>query len=194
VAAAGAVSNVWRSRPEPEPPEYAYILTNSAPVMDSPAQIRLEVATLRHGERVEVLERTRNWARVRIPDGRRGWIDLARLADGPSYEKGQQLLNELANEPVQAAGHASGAANLRAEPARDAPQLAQLSVNQPVEIFGRRLVERPPQPGTPAAGEASREAWYLVRAEGKAGWVLGRLIALPRPSAIMRKPPIWSPG
>jgi hypothetical protein len=184
LAAAGAVFNVWRSRRESRAPEAAYILADSAPVMDSPAQVRLEVASLRHGERVEVLERTRNWARVSISDGRRGWIELVRLIDARSYEKGQQLLRDLTHAPVQAVGHTAGLANLRAEPARDAPQLAQLPANQTVEVFGRRLVDRPPQPGAPAASEPPRDAWYLVRADTKAGWVLGRLITLDIPEAI----------
>ena len=141
------------------------------------------MTTLRHGERLEVLQRTRNWARVRIPDGRTGWIELGNLTDGPSYKKGQGLLRELEREPAQAVGHTVGLTNLRAEPARAAPQLAQLSASQSVEIFRRRLVDRPPQAGA-ASSEPIRDAWYLVRADAKAGWVLGRLISLDIPEAI----------
>ncbi|MGD0922090.1 MAG: hypothetical protein ABSA70_10035, partial [Terriglobia bacterium] len=98
--------------------------------------------------------------------------------------KGQQLFRELMDAQPQAAGHTSGAANLRVEPAREAAQLAQLAANQSVEIFGRRLVDRTPQGGAPAPGEPGRDAWYLVRAGSKAGWVLGRLITLDVPEAI----------
>ena len=164
--------------------EVAYVLPDSAVVVDSPAQIRLGVATLRHGERVEILQRTRHWARVRIPDGRTGWIELANILDGAAYEQGQQLLRELAMEQPQAAGHTSGRANLRVAPARDAPPLAQLSPNQRLDIFGRRLVERPPEPGTPPSSELIRDVWYLVRADSKAGWLLGRLVTLDVPEAI----------
>jgi len=165
--------------------EAAYVLPESATVSDSPAEIRLSVATLRHGERVEVLERTRNWARVRIADGRSGWIELANILEGKAYEEGQTLLRELLNEQPQASGHTSGSANLRVQPSRDAAQLAQLSASQKVEIFRRQMVERPPPPsGVPASGEPIRDAWYLVRADSKAGWVLGRLVSLDVPAAI----------
>ena len=174
---------VRRNRP-PAPVETAYILPESATVSDSPAEVRLGVETLRHGERVEVLQRTRNWARVRIPDGRTGWIELTDILDGAAHAKGQALARELAREPAQAAGHTSGLVNLRAEPARDAPQLAQLGANQAVEIFDRRLVERSPSPGATPPAEPVRDAWYLVRAGSQVGWVLGRLVTLDIPPAI----------
>lgn len=170
-----------RGAPEPE---VAYILPESVTVADSPAEIRLGIATLPHGERVEVLQRTRNWARVRIPDGRVGWIGLADILEGAAYEKGQQLERELAKEQPQACGHTSGVVNLRSEPARDAPQLAQLAANQKVEIFRRRLVDRPAPPGSAVAEEPIRDAWYLVRAESRTGWLLGRLVSLDVPPAI----------
>jgi len=162
----------------------AYVLPETAAVSDSPAEIRLSVATLRHGERVEVLDRTRNWARVRMPDSRSGWIELANILDGKAYEEGQALLRELLNEQPQASGHTSGSANLRVQPSRDAAQLAQLSASQNVEIFRRQMVERSPQPGGPASSEPIRDAWYLVRADSKVGWVLGRLVSLDVPAAI----------
>jgi hypothetical protein len=84
----------------------------------------------------------------------------------------------------QAVGHTATVANLRLEPSRDAPQLAQLFANESVEVFGRRVVDRPPRPDAPPASPAIREAWYLIRAESKAGWLLGRLITLDIPDAI----------
>jgi hypothetical protein len=185
VASAGAAYYhfVYRAS-RAAPLEVAYVLPESLGVVDSPAQIRVGVAVLKQGDRVEVLERTKNWARVRMADGRAGWVEATDLLDATSFEKGQQLVKKLARAQPQAAGHTVGAANLRLEPARDAPQLVQLPANQSVELFGRRLVERPPQPGAPAPSEPVRDAWYLVRAESKAGWVLGRLVTLDVPEAI----------
>jgi hypothetical protein len=185
VASAGAAYYYFVYRPAHAAPlEVAYVLPESLGVVDSPAQIRVGVAVLKQGDRVEVLQRTKNWARVRIADGRAGWVEATDLLDSASFAKGQQLLEELASAPPQAVGHTVGAANLRLEPARDAPQLVQLPANQSVELFGRRLVERPPQPGASAPSEPLRDAWYLVRAESKAGWVLGRLVTLDVPEAI----------
>jgi len=164
--------------------ETAYVLPESLGVVDSPAEIRLGVAMLRHGDRVEVLGRTRNWSKIRVADGRVGWVETASLLDSASYEKGQRLFLELQREQPQAVGHTVNVANLRVEPARDAVQLMQLRAGQSLEIFGRRMVERLAPPGAPPSSEPLRDAWYLVRVGEKAGWMLGRLVALDLPEAI----------
>ena len=174
----------WRRQKMPDSIAVAYVLPESVGVVDSPAEIRLGVTDLKQGDRVEILDRTRNWSKVRLEDGRVGWVESTDLVDGSSYEKGQQLLKELQTEQPQAVGHVANAANLRVEPARDAVQLHQLPTNQSVEVFGRRMMERPSQPGAATPAEGAREAWYLVRADSKAGWVLGRLITLDVPEAI----------
>ncbi len=184
IGASGAGYYHWRRHTAADSVEVAYILPESAGVVDSPAEIRLGVATLKQGDRVEVLDRTRNWSKVRLPDGRAGWVESDNLLDSNSYDKGQRLLQELQNEQPQAVGHVANVANLRVDPARDAAQLIQLPTNHKVEAFGRRMVDRPPQAGVPHPAEPARDAWYLVRAESKAGWVLGRLITLDVPDAI----------
>jgi hypothetical protein len=177
----------WRFvRHGPEAPaEVAYILPESAQVFDSAAEIRLRVATLAEGDRVEVLQRTPNWARVRMEDGRSGWLEADELLDAASYENGRRLFVELQKEQPQATGHPGGVANLRLEPSRDALQIGQLETNQKVEVFDRRLVDRVPLSST-ANAKQGRDAWYLVRSGHEAGWVLGRLISLDVPEAISR--------
>lgn len=184
-ATAAAYYRFVRHAAEPASTEIAYILPESAPVSDSPAEIRLGVATLAEGDRVEVLERTPHWARVRMEDGRSGWLEADDLLDAASYEKGRRLLVELQKEQPQAAGHPGGLANLRVEPSREATQIGQLAANQRVDIFDRQLVDRPTAPGA-ANAEPVRDVWYLVRAGREAGWVLGRLISLDVPDAIGR--------
>lgn len=166
------------------PVEMAYVLPDSIAVADAPAQVRVAVATLKSGDRVQVLERWRNWARVRLASGRVGWVDQKNLVDVRAYEAGRSLRKELENFPAQAVGRTTRAATLRLEPSRDAPQLAQLPEEQSVEIFRRHLVERPPEPNKPPYGPSGRDAWYLVRTGAEAGWVMGRLVALEVPEGI----------
>ncbi len=163
--------------------EAAYVLPESLPVFDTPAEIRSEIATLKEGERVEVLSRTRNWARVQFGARRIGYVELRNLIDGATHEAGDQLLDETRRIPAQAAGHAGNEVKLRITPSRDGTEICQLAANQPMEIFERRLVDRP-TPAMGSAGARTREAWYLVRAGSRAGWVLGRLIDLDIPPAI----------
>jgi hypothetical protein len=174
--------------------EVAYVLAKSAIVVDTPAEIRLDVAKLKNGQRVEVVRRTHNWAQIRLADGNMGWIESKDLLDSPTYERGRQLLAEIEKTQPQALGHTTNEANLRLEPSREAPQLTFLQPNEKVEVFGRRMVERPPAdsnaptPAGPAEATSSpapiRDAWYLIRAGSHAGWTLGRFITLDVPSDI----------
>ena len=165
------------------PVEVAYVLPANLQVVDTPAEVRMVVETLKSGERVEVTKRSRNWAQIRTADHLTGWVESNDLLDSQTYEGGQKLLRDLVNIPAQAEGHTGGIVNLRLEPSRDSAQLAQLPPDLPVQIFGRRLVDRPAPPDQPYAAKV-RDAWYLIRADARAGWVLGHFIALNIPEKI----------
>lgn len=176
--------------------EFAYVLPSSVSVLDSRAEIHLVIGILKNGDRVEVLSRDGNWARVRLASGLKGWIGADDLTDARAYEEGRRLLKDLEGLPAQAAGHTSFKVNLRLEASRDASVLAQIPQNQSLEVYGRRLVAREadtPEAGgesagagkqPPASDAARREAWYLVRADSRAGWVYGRLVTLDIPEEI----------
>jgi hypothetical protein len=163
--------------------EAAYVLPNSVSVFDTAAEIRSEIATLKEGDRVGVLSRTRNWARVQFGDHRIGYVELRSLINAETHDAGDKLFDQTHQIPAQATGHASKEVNLRLAPSRDATEICQLGANQPVEIFERRLVDRP-RPAAASVSARTREAWYLIRSGSRAGWVVGRLIDLDIPPAI----------
>jgi len=159
------------------------VLPSSLEVVDTPAEIRLGVETVQAGDQVQVLLRTRNWAKVKLGDGRTGWVESKDLLDSQTYEASQKLVKDMEGLPVQAAGHAPESINLRSEPSRDSTPLAQLPNNQKLDVFGRKIVERPSQLDQPSSPPV-KEAWYLVRAGTRAGWVLGRFVSLDIPEAL----------
>jgi hypothetical protein len=161
----------------------AYVLPSSLEVVDTPAEIRLAVESVKAGDQVQVLLRARNWAKVKLADGHTGWVECKDLLDSQTYEASQKLMKDLESLPVQAEGHAPESINLRFEPSRDATSLAQLPNNQKLEVFGRKIVERPSQLDQPSSSPL-KEAWYLVRADGRAGWVLGRFVSLDIPAPL----------
>lgn len=187
-AAAAAYYHYRRKAPERGGIETAYVVPKSVEVVDTPAEVRTTVATLKSGDRVAVLSRTARWVRIQLVDGRIGWVDAKVLLDAATEQKAQQLLKGMEAFGPQAVGHLSAATSLRLEPAREAIQLTEVSENQRVEVFGRQLVARaaPPKGGKVGVSPAkpTRDAWYLVRANSKAGWVLGRLVSLDVPDAI----------
>ena len=159
------------------------MLPSSLEVVDAPGGIRLAVESVEAGDQVQVLQRARDWARVKLADGRTGWVECKNLLDSQSYEASQKLLKGLERLPVQAEGHAPQSIILRFEPSRDSTSLAQLPNNQKVEVFGRKIVERPGRPGQPSSPPV-KEAWYLVRADERAGWILGRAVTLDIPEPL----------
>ena len=158
-------------------------MPSSLEVVDTPADIRLAVESVKAGDQVQVLLRSRDWAKVKLADGRTGWVENKDLVGSQAYEASQKLLKGLENLPVQAEGHAPQSINLRFEPSRDSTSLAQLPNNQKLEVFGRRIVERPSRPDQPSSPPV-KEAWYLVRADRRAGWVLGRYVSLDIPESL----------
>lgn len=165
------------------PIEVAYVLPAALEVVDTPAEIRLPVESLKAGDQVEILLHTRNWAKVRLADGRTGWIQSKDLLDSQAFETGQKLLKDMESLPLQAEGHSPEMVNLRFEPSRESTPLAQLTANQKVDIFSRKVVERPSRLDQPSSPPV-KEAWYLVRAGARAGWVLGRSVTLDVPESL----------
>jgi len=163
--------------------EAGYVLPPSIQVVDTPAEVRIVVGSLKSGERVDITHRTRNWAQIRTADNLTGWVENKDLLDSQTYEGGQRLLHELTEIPAMADGHTSGIVNLRLEPARDAAQLTQLPENLKVKIYGRRVLDRPAPEGKPSKAKV-RDAWYLIRTDASAGWVLGRFVALDPPEQL----------
>ena len=163
--------------------EVAYVLPSSLEVVDATAAIRLAIESVKGGDQVQVLLRAGNWAKVKLADGRTGWVECKDLLDSQTYEASQKMLKDLESLPAQAAGHTPQSINLRFEPSRDSTPLAQLPNNQKLEVFGRKIVERPSRPDQPSS-PLVKEAWYLVRADRRAGWVLGRFVSLDVPQPL----------
>jgi hypothetical protein len=167
--------------------EAAYVLPDSLNVWDTPAEIRMRVATLKSGDQVYALARFRQWTHVRLLNGRDGWVDADGLMAEATHAEDEQLLSEMRDLPVQATGHAADLTHVHIQPSRKAAIVVQVKSNQELAVFGRRVVERPQEsttPGVPSISSNIHEAWYLVRAGSRVGWILGRLVQLDIPKSI----------
>ena len=167
--------------------ESAYVLPDTLGVWDSPAEIRMQIATLKSGDQVYALARFRQWAHVRLLNGQEGWVDKDGLMSAATYAADEHLLSEMANLPAQAAGHTADSVNVHIEASRKAAVVAQLKPKQQLDIFGRRMVPRPTEGSAadvPSLPSTPVEAWYLVRSGSHAGWILGRLVELDVPKDI----------
>ena len=171
--------------------EVNYVSAVQATLRDQVATVFNRVGTVKNGERVEVLEREKRFARVRTAGGLEGWIEQRYLVDQQTYDGLQKLTKDNLSDPVQAPGVLRNDTNLHLTPGRETEHLYQLSTSAKVSVLKRATAEK--QPGAivqpKAIGKASGktagpvlEDWWLVRdAENRVGWVLARMVDIDVP-------------
>lgn len=167
--------------------EVAYVSAPQAALRDQVAAIYNRVGNVKNGERVEILEREKHFARVRTSSGTEGWIEQRFLIDQKTFDGLQKLSQDNQNDPVQAPGVLRNETNLHITPGRETEHLYQLAAGAKVAILKRETAEKSPAAGPPArpvsakpghapAGPVS-EDWWLVRDDqGRVGWVLARMV------------------
>jgi SH3-like domain-containing protein len=181
--------------------EVAYVSAPQASLRDQVAAIYNRVGNVKNGERLEVLEREKRFARVRTASGIEGWIEQRYLVDQKTYDGLQKLTQENQSAPVQAPGVLRNDTNLHITPGRETEHLYQLTTGAKVSILkrdsadkstagsaqakgtlspkpGARSGDAPPkQTSNRAAPGVALEDWWLVRdAQGRVGWVLARMV------------------
>jgi SH3-like domain-containing protein len=167
--------------------EVAYVSAPQAALRDQVAAIFNRVGNVKNGERVEVLEHEKRFARVRTASGLEGWIEQRFLVDQKTFDALQKLTQDHQNDPVQAPGILRTETNMHVTPGRDSEHLYQLAAGAKVDILKRDTAEKQPgaaPPPRPAAKPGSKapagpvlEDWWLVRdALGRVGWVLSRMV------------------
>ncbi len=175
--------------------EVAYVSAPQAALRDQVAAIFNRVGNVKNGERVEVLEREKRFARVRTASGIEGWIEQRYLVDQKTFDALQKLTQDNQNDPVQAQGVLRNETNLHVTPGRETEHLYQLAAGAKVALLKRGTAEKqigaappPKQPakaGCKAAAGPVLEDWWLLRDDqGRVGWVLARMVDLDVPLEI----------
>ncbi len=96
--------------------EVAYVSAPQAALRDQVAAIFNRVGNVKNGERVEVLEREKRFARVRTASGNEGWIEQRFLVDQKTFDALQKLTADHLNDPAQAPGVLRNETNLHVTP------------------------------------------------------------------------------
>jgi len=177
--------------------EVAYVSAPQAALRDQLANIYNRVGNVKNGERVEVLDREKRFARVRTSTGIEGWIEQRFLIDQKTFDGLQKLTADNQNDPVQAPGILRNETNLHITPGRETEHLYQLAPGAKVAILKRSTAEKqpgaaPPPKAVPARSGSTKgavgpvlEDWWLVRDEqGRVGWVLSRMVDVDVPLEI----------
>jgi hypothetical protein len=181
--------------------EVAYAGNKQVILWNSSAEIREASATLKYGDRLDVLDHFQQEAKVRTNDGLVGWVAQSDLLSVDLWQKMRDLEATAASSPVEAHGSTRAISNLHVAPGRESPRLRQVNKGIPVELFLRQPVEAPvaaaprgavhadDPDGASAAPAARKQDWWLVRAHladdtTATGWILGRFVDLDVPAPL----------
>lgn len=181
--------------------EEAYVGDRNVTLWSSLAQVREPVATLHYGERVEIMERQNDQARVRSSTGSLGWTEQRNLMDSALWHQARELAERALSIPVQARATCDKLTNVHVEPGRTAPRTYQFRSGTPLEVLGRGVADYTrggpeegggpaPSGAPPAPAETRHEDWALVRAHEDltgeiAGWVLRRFVKYEIPPELL---------
>jgi hypothetical protein len=203
----------WYVRPKHEYLGEAYVSERSTTLWSSVAQVREPIDLLHYGDRVDVLARRNDSAKVRTMTGAIGWVDARLLLEPALWQRSIKLLSAAKVMPVQAHGRTKVQTNLRVEPGRTQPRLYQFGRGVPIEVVARAVsdwVQVSDERENNEVESAKKEDWFLVRglatrppgeasarsAESNtttqpgdqtvpiAGWVVARFVELDLPEAV----------
>jgi hypothetical protein len=173
--------------------EEAFVGDRSVTLWSSLAQVRQPVASLHYGDRVEIMERQNEQARVRTAAGELGWTEQRNLMDSALWHRARELAQGAQAMPVQARATSDKLTNVHIEPGRTAPRTYQLRSGTPLEVLGRAVADYTRGGSEGSGGEAAEtrhEDWALVRAHEDpvgeiAGWVLRRFVKFEFPPDLL---------
>lgn len=172
--------------------EVAYVSAPQAALRDQVAAAYNKVGYVKNGERVEIIDREKRFARVRTGSGIEGWIEQRYLVDQKTFDGLQKLTQDHQTDPVQAPGVLRNETNLHITPGRDTEHLYQLPSGAKISILSRATAEKQmgavpiPKPVSTRTSKTSAgpvlEDWWLVRDDqGRVGWVLARMVDVDAP-------------
>src|SRR5260370_11804972 len=91
----------WFFRPKHETLGEAYVGERTATLWSSVAQVREPLDTLHYGDRVDVVARRNDSAKVRTAAGELGWVEGRYLMDTALWQRSTKLLNQALPIPPQ---------------------------------------------------------------------------------------------
>lgn len=172
--------------------EEAFVGDRNVTLWTSLAQVREPAASLRYGDRVEIMERQKDQARVRTAAGVLGWTEQRNLMDSALWHRARELAESALAMPVEARATCDKLTNVHNEPGRTAPRTYQFRSGTSLEVLARAVADYTPAtleggaataPGGAVASpvDTRTEDWALVRAHEEAageiaGWVLRRFV------------------
>ena len=159
MAAALLFLNGCRSQPPPARPiGEAYVgpavlkIRSDLPLQSS------TVATVKHGDRLELLQTRRRFLRVRTPNGVEGWTDERQLLSAADMQALLELARWAAPMPVQGVATTYAPLNVHTRPAVASPSFRQIKENDKFDVLMHLVIPRTEAPRKPLVPPPPKKA------------------------------------
>ena len=144
------------------------------------------MATIQHGEPVEVLETRRRFVKVRTSQGVEGWTDENLLLSEKQMAGMRWLADNSKRFPSQGIATVYDTLNMHVDPTRQSPSFSQITEGMTVEVIGHRVTAHRPVAPPVVATARQTGAAKKKSSKGKKTFVS----ELPSPSSA-RPPARW---
>jgi hypothetical protein len=145
------------------------------------------VATVAHGDRLEILQRRRRFVRVRTARHAEGWTDERLLLSPEEVANLRRLSEQTKSAPSQGVATTYETVNIHTVPDRQSPSFLQMKEGEKVDVIGRRVAPRvapaAPRPPPPAAKTRTKKSKESKKAKA--------VVPPPPMPAAPKPPPNW---
>ena len=107
------------------------------------------VTTVKHGDRLEILQTRRRFLRVRTPSGAEGWTDERQLLAAGDMEALRELSAHAAKLPSQGVATTYAPLNIHTQPVISSPSFLQLKENEKFHVLQSIVLPRSDAPRKP---------------------------------------------
>jgi hypothetical protein len=125
------------------------------------------VATVKHGERLEILARRRSLIHVRTPGGVEGWTETHQLLAASDMASLQELAERASKMPSQGQASSYSDLNAHTQPSRAAPSFLQIRTGEKFDVLATIPLPRTDLPRAPLVFPAPKKAPKKEESKGK---------------------------
>jgi hypothetical protein len=105
--------------------------------------LRSSVAgTVKHGDKLAIIEYKHRLVKVRTEQGLEGWTDLRQLLSPQQMDELHEMASDAAHQQSQGQATVFEALNIHTEPNRTSPSFAQIPENGKVDVLAHKLTPR----------------------------------------------------
>jgi hypothetical protein len=115
------------------------------------------VATVKHGDHLEILQHRRRFFRVRTPSGAEGWTDERQLLAKEDMQRLKDLMARAARMPAQGQATTFGELNVHTQPSRLSPSFLQVKEGEKVDVLTHAALPRTEAPRKPLIPPAPKK-------------------------------------